>query len=130
MYVVFKPSPSLSHKYRVVLPDKRSIDFGTSGIPDFTDHRNPKLMRSHLIGKGAVIPTELRIEDDPIEIQRHMLHIDKSTEEDWDDMFHRGYWERWMLWTYPSVHKAKLFMTMRKGVLFMPMEENMWFCDN
>jgi hypothetical protein len=87
-------------------------------------------MRAHLLRKGAIIPKELRIETDPQEIQRGMLHVDTSTEEDWDDEFRAGYWERWLLWSYADINHAKLFMTMRKGILFMPTEENMWFCDN
>ena len=31
MHVVFNPSPSVAHKYRVTLPNKRSIDFGSVG---------------------------------------------------------------------------------------------------
>ena len=130
MHVVLKPSPSVTHKYRVMLPNKRAVDFGTLGSPDFTEHGNPKLMRAHLLRKRAIIPKELRIETDPQEIQRGMLHVDTSTEEDWDDEFRAGYWERWLLWSYADINHAKLFMTMRKGILFMPTEENMWFCDN
>src|SRR6056300_1250884 len=52
MHVVLKPSPSITHKYRVMLPNKRAVDFGTLGSPDFTEHRNPKLMRAHLLERG------------------------------------------------------------------------------
>ena len=86
-------------------------------------------MRAHLIRKGAIIPKELRIETDPYEIQREMLRVKESTEEDWEDFFRAEYWERWLLWSYPNLNKAKLFMTMRHGMLFMPTQEAMWFCD-
>jgi len=129
MHVVFRPSPSVAHKYRVMLPNKRAIDFGSRDTPDYTDHRNSRLMRAHLLRRGAVMPEKLRIETDPKEIHRGMLMVDKSDAEDWEDYFSRDYWERWLLWTYPNVEHAKLFMTMRKGILFMPTPESLWFCD-
>lgn len=129
MHVVLKPSPSVTHKLRVTLPNQRSIDFGQKGVEHYIDHGNPKLMRAHLIRKGAIIPKELRIETDPYEIQREMLRVKESTEEDWEDFFRAEYWERWLLWSYPNLNKAKLFMTMRHGMLFMPTQEAMWFCD-
>tara|TARA_B110000305_G_C19276701_1_gene557206 strand:- start:532 stop:936 length:405 start_codon:yes stop_codon:yes gene_type:complete len=129
MHVVLKPSPSVTHKLRVTLPNQRSIDFGQKGVEHYIDHGNPRLMRAHLIRKGAIIPKELRIETDPYEIQREMLRVKESTEEDWEDFFRAEYWERWLLWSYPNLNKAKLFMTMRHGMLFMPTQEAMWFCD-
>jgi len=129
MHVVLKPSPSVAHKLRVTLPNQRSIDFGQKGVEHYIDHGNPRLMRAHLIRKGAIIPKKLRIETDPYEIQREMLRVKESTEEDWEDFFKAEYWERWLLWSYPNLNKAKLFMTMRHGMLFMPIQEAMWFCD-
>jgi hypothetical protein len=129
MHVVLKPSPSVTHKLRVTLPNQRSIDFGQKVVEHYIDHGNPRLMRAHLIKKGAIIPNELRIETDPYEIQREMLRVKESTEEDWEDFFGAEYWERWLLWSYPNLNKAKLFMTMRHGMLFMPTQEAMWFCD-
>jgi hypothetical protein len=129
MHVILQPSPSVSHKYRVMLPNKRAIDFGVKGTPDYTDHGNPRLMRTHLLRRGAVISEELRIETDPYEIHRGMLMSDTSDQEDWDDYFSTDYWERWLLWSYPTVDQAKLWMTMRKGVLFMPTPESMWFAN-
>lgn len=130
MHVVLQPSPVVSHKLRVLLPNKKTIDFGSHEQIDYTDHRNPELMRAHLLRHGAQIPKDVRIETDPYEIHKGMLYADTSTEENWDDPFRAGYWERWMLWSYPSVEQAKLWMTMRKGILFMPTEEMMWFCDD
>ena len=127
MHVVFNPSPSVAHKYRVTLPNKRSIDFGSVGVADYTNHQDPQLMRAHLIGKGAIVSDELRVEVDYGEIHRGMLMIHESTEEDWDDWFSREYWERWMLWSYPNIHQAKLWMTMRKGILFMPTADDLFY---
>ena len=50
-------------------------------------------------------------------------------EEEWEDYFRAEYWERWILWSYPDVNKAKLYMTMTKGVLFMPHPEDFWFSN-
>jgi hypothetical protein len=127
MYVVFRPSPSVAHKYRVILPDKRAIDFGQVNVEDYTDHQDPRRMRAQLIRKGGNVPKRLKIERDPYEIHRGMLMVDESTTEHWDDQFHRDFWERWMLWSYPNIEHAKLWVTMRKGILFMPTPEDMWY---
>lgn len=127
MYVVLKPSPSVSHKYRVTLPNNRSIDFGTKTERDYTDHGNPRMMRARLLRHGAVVSREIRIERDLAEIHRGMLRVTKSRTEDWDDIYSSEYWNRWLLFSYPTMHQAKLFMTMRQGVLFMPMAEDGWY---
>ncbi len=127
MHVVLKSSPTLTHKYRVTLPNKKTIDIGSMDSPDYTDHRDPGMMRVHLLEKGAQIPRELRLETDPYEIHRGMLYAVTSTEENWEDPFRVGYWERWLLWSYPNVNQAQLWMTMQKNILFMPTEEAMWF---
>jgi hypothetical protein len=33
------------------------------------------------------------------------------------------------LHTYPNVDKAKLYMTMTQGILFMPTPEDLWFSN-
>ena len=129
MYVVIQPSPTVTHKLRVILPNKRSIDFGEKGVQYYTDHGNARLMRAHLLRKGAIIPKEMRIERDQYQIQRDMLKIKESTQEDWEDFFRAEYWERWILHTYPNVDKAKLYMTMSQGILFMPTPEDLWFSN-
>ena len=60
MHVVLQTSPSVAHKYRVLLPNKRAVDFGRVDFRDYTDHGNPKIMRAHLITRGAVIPNEVQ----------------------------------------------------------------------
>jgi hypothetical protein len=32
-----------------------------------------------------------------------------------------------MLWSYPNIDHAKLWMAMRKGILFMPVAEDLWY---
>ena len=127
MRVVLTPSLCPAHKYRVILPNKRSINFGQVGVEDYTDHRDSQRMRTHLIEKGAIVPETLRLETDIHEIHRGMLMIDHSTREDWDDWYSTEYWERWMLWSYPNIDHAKLWMAMRKGILFMPVAEDLWY---
>lgn len=127
MHIIFTPSPSVAHKYRVVLPDKRAIDFGAKCERHYIDHGNPIVMRNRLIERGAILPDKLQIESEPIEIHRQMLKVNKSCTEDWEDMYTREYWDRWILWSYPTVEKAKLFMTMKHGMLFMPIPENFWY---
>ena len=127
MHVVLKPSPSVAFKYRATLPNNRFVDFGDKFERDYTDHGNPRLMRARLLRHGAIIPRKVRVECDLREIHREMLHVDESTVEDWDDVYTREYWNRWLLFSYPTMHQAKLFMTMRKGVLFMPTAEGSWY---
>ena len=130
MHVVLQPSPSITHKLRVILPSKRVIDFGERGVQYYTDHGNPRIMRAQLLRKGAIIPKELRIERDQSQIHREMLQIKESSKEDWEDFFRDEYWERWLLYTYPDINKAKIYMTMSQGILFMPTKEDFWYCDN
>jgi len=130
MHVVLQPSPSVSHKLRVTLPNKRCIDFGSVGVKHYPDHGNPRIMRAQLLKKGAIIPKELRIETDPGEIHRGMLRVKESSMEDWEDFFRADYWERWLLYTHTTVTKAKLSMVMSHGILFMPTPEDLWFCKD
>lgn len=127
MHIILKPSPCIAHKYRVILPNHRWVDFGAKTEKDYTDHKNPRLMRARLLRHGAVVSRKVRVERDPAEIHREMLYVTTSRTEDWDDMFSEEYWNRWLLFTYPTVHQAKLFMTMRQGVLFMPVVEDGWY---
>ena len=130
MHVVLQPSPSITHKLRVILPSKRVIDFGERGVQYYTDHGNPRIMRAQLLRKGAIIPKELRVERNQSQIHREMLQIKESSKEDWEDFFRNEYWERWLLYTYPDINKAKIYMTMSQGILFMPTKEDFWYCDN
>jgi|TARA_R110001592_G_C12699116_1_gene706542 hypothetical protein len=86
-------------------------------------------MRAQLLMKGAIIPKKLRIETDSGQIQREMLKVKESSIEDWEDFFRAEYWERWILYTYPNINKAKLSMTMSHGILFLPTPEDLWYCQ-
>lgn len=118
MHVMLQPSPSVSHKYRVILPHSQIIDFGKRTMRYYPDHGNPSLMRAHLIRKGAIVPDKVRLETDPSKIHREMLTIQESSLENWDDKSVSEYWERWILWSYPSIREATLYMTLTQDVLF------------
>ena len=75
MHVILQPSPSMSHKYRVILPHSQVIDFGKRTMRYYPDHGNPSLMRAHLIRKGAIVPDKVRLETDPSKIHMEMLMI-------------------------------------------------------
>ena len=75
MHVVLQPSPSVAHRYRVTLPNKRTVDFGKKDVLYYSDHGDPRLMRAQLLRRGAVIPKELRVERDLGEIHRGMLKL-------------------------------------------------------
>ena len=130
MHVVLHPSPSRLHRYRVTLPGKRQIDFGSSVSEAYVDHRDPIRMRLELHTRGALIPDSVLNEMDVYEIHREMLSVDTSVKYDWDDAWSAHYWDRWLLHSYPTVEQAKLYMTMRKGILFMPVEDNFFYCDH
>jgi len=129
MHAVLSQSPSIIHKYRVTLPNKKCIDFGPVNVEDYTTHQDPRLMRAYLIGKGANIPDELRDETDCVKIHRGMLFADESSEEDWGDLFSQEYWNRWILWSYPTVNQAKLWLTMRHDIRFMPTVDDFYYMD-
>ncbi len=129
MHVVLNQSPSLIHKYRVTLPNKKCIDFGSVSVEDYTTHQDPRLMRAHLIGKGANISSELCEEVDCVKIHKGMLLVDESSEEDWGDWFSQEYWDRWILWSCPTVHQAKLWLTMRHDIRFLPTVDAFYYTD-
>jgi hypothetical protein len=117
------------HRFRVTLPGKRHVDFGSVVVESYVDHKSPERMRYHLHVAGGKIPQGLRKETDPYEIHRGMLWVEESLECDWDDPETPQYWDRWLLQSYPTVEQAKLFMTMRKGMLFMPIADNFFYID-
>lgn len=121
--MVLRPSPSRFHRYRVTLPNKHHVDFGSIACPAYVDHKDPVRMRLELHLRAAVIPKYTRDETDPSEVHRKMLSVDLSLCEDWSDEWSSDYWDRWLLQSYPTVERAKLYMTMQKGILFMPFDD-------
>jgi len=127
MQVIFKQSPSVAHKYQVTLPNKIQIHFGKINVHDYTDHKDPMMMRKQLIARGGMVPLSVRSEKDKYEVHREMLLVKTSAQEDWDDVNTTEYWERWLLYSYPTLHQSKLWMTMREGILFSPCADDFFY---
>ena len=71
-------SPNPKKKFRAVLEDGRTVDFGASGYSDYTKHKNPSRMRSYVLRHGGQIPKRIVAERQPAMIHRMMRNIDKS----------------------------------------------------
>jgi hypothetical protein len=127
VHVILRPSPSKCHRFRVVLPSKRAIDFGRVDKPVYLDHHDPFTVRDVLLERGALMKPEVVEETDPEELHRKLLWVEESKLEDWEDFNQEKFWDRWLLWSFPHTNHAKLWMAMRKNVLFMPAEEGFWY---
>ena len=86
MIIILKKSPNIKKKFRVVFADGKYVDFGAKGYSDYTIHKDPKRMKRYL--------------------QRH------RSRENWtkSGIDTAGFWSRWLLWSEPSLPKAKTFM--------------------
>lgn len=86
MVIFLKKNPTSEKKFRVTFEDGKHVDFGARGYSDFTLHKDPARMKRYL--------------------QRHRAR------ENWTKTGIKtaGFWSRWLLWSYPSLPKAKTFM--------------------
>lgn len=73
-------SPLSTKKWRVIFPNKKHIDFGAKGYEDYTIHHDEERKKRY--------------------IQRHQKN------EDWNDIFSRGAWSRFLLWEYKNLGSA------------------------
>jgi len=78
--VLLEPSEQKTKKWRVILPDGDSVNFGAKGYQDYTQHGDPKRKERY--------------------IKRHQKR------EDWGDWKTAGFWSRWLLWEEPSLDAA------------------------
>jgi len=78
--VVLEPSEQKTKKWRVILPNGTSVNFGAKGYEDYTQHGDPKRREAY--------------------IKRHQKR------EDWGDMTTAGFWSRHLLWEEPSLEAA------------------------
>ena len=76
-------SPNPRKKFRAILEDGRTVDFGARGYSDYTKHKNPSRMRSYVLRHGGQIPRRIIAERDPKKIQDLMLGVTTSDKEDW-----------------------------------------------
>jgi hypothetical protein len=111
-------SPNTTKKFRAILEDGRTVDFGASGYSDYTKHKNPSRMRSYVLRHGGQIPKRIVAERQPAMIHRMMLNVDKSDKEDWklSGIGGAGFWSRWYLWSQPNFGDVNRFMLKRFGI--------------
>jgi hypothetical protein len=105
-------SPNTTKKFRAILEDGRTVDFGASGYSDYTKHKNPSRMRSYVLRHGGQIPKRIVAERQPAMIHRMMLNVDRSDKEDWkmSGIGGAGFWSRWYLWSQPNFVDVNRFM--------------------
>ena len=120
MRVKITKSPNSKKKFRAILEDGRTVDFGASGYSDYTKHKNPSRMRSYVLRHGGRVPKRTIAEKDPKKIQDMMLNVTFSDKENWNmsGIDGAGFWSRWYLWSYPTVEGVKKLMSKRFGIIF------------
>ena len=108
MYKIIK-SPKHNKKYRVISPNKKTIDFGAKGYSDYTLHKNPFRMRLYVGRHGGKIPKNLKSEMNKKKVHSKMINVSISTKEEWtkSGIMTAGFWSRWLLWSDPNLNKAK-----------------------
>ena len=121
MHVKIVKSPDRKKKFRAILGDGRTVDFGARGYSDYTKHKNPSRMRSYVLRHGGHIPKRIIAERHPTKIHRMMRDIDRSDKEDWklSGIDTAGFWSRWYLWSQPDFDSVRKFMTRRFGIKFI-----------
>jgi hypothetical protein len=112
-------SPDKKKKFRAILEDGRTVDFGASGYSDYTKHKNPSRMRSYVLRHGGRVPKRTIAEREPKKIQNMMLDVTSSDKEDWklSGIDGAGFWSRWYLWSFPTFEGVRKFMKKRFGVV-------------
>jgi len=95
MYKLTK-SPKKDKKFRVTLPNGRTINFGAKGYSNYTIHKDAARMKRYLT--------------------RH-----RST-ENWTKPNSAGFWARWVLWSEPSLQAAIRRTEKKLGarIIFIP----------
>lgn len=121
MHVKIIRSPDRKKKFRAILGDGRTVDFGASGYSDYTKHKTPSRMRSYVLRHGGRVPKRTIAERDPARIQKMMLDVNSSDNEDWkiSGIDGAGFWSRWYLWSHPDFESVKKFMSKRFGIKFV-----------
>ena len=121
MNVKIVRSPDRKKKFRAILGDGRTVDFGASGYSDYTKHKTPSRIRSYVLRHGGRVPRRIIAERDPKKIQTMMLDVNSSDKEDWkiSGIDGAGFWSRWYLWSYPDFEGVKKFMSKRFGIKFV-----------
>jgi hypothetical protein len=120
MRVKIVKSPDRKKKFRAILEDGGTVDFGASGYSDYTKHKNPSRMRSYVLRHGGRVPKRTIAERNPGKIQAMMLDVTTSDKEDWkkSGIDGAGFWSRWYLWGHPTFDGAKRIISKKFGVTF------------
>jgi len=89
------PSPKKEKKFRAIFRNGRHVDFGQKGYSDYTLHKDAVRMKRYL--------------------NRH-----RGMGETWGvkGIQTPGFWARWLLWSEPSLTRAKKLMTQKFGIKF------------
>lgn len=121
MQVKVVRSPDRKKKFRAILEDGRTVDFGARGYSDYTKHKTPSRMRSYVLRHGGRIPKRIITERDPKRIQTLMLGVNSSDREEWKitGIDSAGFWSRWYLWSYPDFDSVRKFISKRFGIKFV-----------
>lgn len=79
-------SPNSTKKFRAMLPNGKSVDFGAAGYSDYTKHKDPERKDRY--------------------ITRHQRR------ENWSPggMYTAGFWSRWLLWGEPTLAASKRYI--------------------
>jgi len=114
-------SPDRKKKFRAVLEDGRTVDFGASGYSDYTKHKNPSRMRSYVLRHGGRVPKRTIAERDPVWIHKMMLNVTSSDKENWkiSGIDGAGFWSRWYLWSFPTFQGVEKFMKKRFDIILV-----------
>lgn len=122
MRVKLIKSPKGDKKFRAVLIDiNRHVDFGGKGYSDFTLHKEPERMRLYVQRHGGLVTKKMRSIRKPRDIIDSLIKVTTSDKERWTKkgIDTAGFWSRWLLWSYPSLEKAKTFMSKKFGIQFV-----------
>lgn len=114
-------SPLSKKKWRAVVRradgTERSVDFGASGMSDYTlhkdAHRMARYVRRH--GAGERVDLEATKRWSPKRVHREVGRVARSDLEAWDDPGTAGYWSRWLLWSEPTLRAAARGIERRHG---------------
>ena len=119
MNITLSNSPKRDKKFRVVLPNGKKVDFGQKGYSDFTIHGNPMRMRLYVRRHGGLIPKTTMDERDPMKVTKKMLRVIRSDKEKWgrSGLDTAGFWSRWLLWSDPSLDKARRIIEQKFNVI-------------
>lgn len=127
--VRLRRSPNASKKWRVELLDTgKHVDFGQAGASDFTLHGDAPRMIRYLIRHAARVPDSLhhaaKNGAESASLVQRALEVRTSRRERWGDVdvlaavHTAGFWSRWLLWSLPSLSRAKALIRERFNVVF------------